>query len=29
VADKGAYYEIEPGVPQSQDGNFAVPLPAA
>ena len=29
VADKGAYYEIEPGVPQSQDGNFALPLPAA
>jgi hypothetical protein len=29
VADKGAYYEIEPGVPQSQDGSFAVPLPAA
>jgi hypothetical protein len=29
VADKGAYYEIEPGVPQSQDGNFAVPPPAA
>ena len=29
VADKGAYYEIEPGVPQSQDGTFSVPLPAA
>jgi hypothetical protein len=29
VADKGAYYEIEPGVPQSQDGSFAVPLPGA
>jgi hypothetical protein len=29
VADKGTYYEIEPGVPQSPDGRFAVPLPAA
>jgi hypothetical protein len=29
VADKGAYYHIEPGVPQSQDGSFAVPLPSA
>ena len=27
VADKGAYYQIEPGVPQIQDGNFSVPLP--
>jgi hypothetical protein len=28
VADKGAYYEIEPGVPQIRDGKFSVPLPA-
>lgn len=27
VADKGAYYEIEAGVPQSADGSFRVPLP--
>ena len=27
VADKGAYYEIEAGVPQSADGSFCVPLP--
>jgi hypothetical protein len=29
VADKGAYYQIEPGVPQMQDGRFSLPLPAA
>jgi hypothetical protein len=29
VADKGAYYEIEAGVPQSADGTFSVPLPDA
>jgi hypothetical protein len=29
TADKGGYYEIEPGVPQSADGTFAVPLPRA
>jgi len=28
VADKGSYYQIEPGVPQVADGNFDVPLPA-
>lgn len=27
VADKGAYYRIEPGVPQLEDGSFSVPLP--
>ena len=27
VADKGGYYQIEPGVPQIQDGNFSVSLP--
>jgi len=27
VADKGGYYQIEPGVPQIKDGSFAVPLP--
>jgi hypothetical protein len=27
VADKGRYYQIEPGVPQIQDGQFFVPLP--
>jgi hypothetical protein len=28
VADKGGYYEIEPGTPQSRDGgNFSVPIP--
>lgn len=27
VADKGAYYEIEAGVPQSASGAFSVPLP--
>ncbi|HEY0767894.1 MAG TPA: GFA family protein [Steroidobacteraceae bacterium] len=26
VADKGDYYEIEPGTPQSTDGTFAVPF---
>lgn len=29
VADKGAYYAIEPGVPQVQDGRFSVALPDA
>jgi hypothetical protein len=29
VADKGAYYQIEPGVPQLKDGRFSVPLPAS
>jgi hypothetical protein len=29
VADKGHYYEIEPGAPQSPDGYFAVPIPEA
>ena len=29
VADKGGYYQIEPGVPQIQDGKFSVPLPDA
>jgi hypothetical protein len=28
VADKGAYYQIEAGVPQSADGKFSLPLPA-
>jgi hypothetical protein len=28
VADKGSYYEIEPGVPQYPDGSFP-PLPSA
>ena len=28
VADKGAYYQIEPGVPQIKDGNFSVPIPS-
>jgi hypothetical protein len=27
VADKGAYYELEDGVPQKQDGSFSVPAP--
>lgn len=27
VADKGAYYELEPGIPQIADGNFAVSVP--
>ncbi|MBV9697261.1 MAG: GFA family protein [Gammaproteobacteria bacterium] len=27
VADKGEYYTLEPGVPQSAGGDFAVPLP--
>lgn len=27
VADKGAYYELEPGVPRIADGNFTVALP--
>jgi hypothetical protein len=26
VADKGAYYEIEPGVPQIKDGRFSLPI---
>ncbi|HUA90730.1 MAG TPA: GFA family protein [Steroidobacteraceae bacterium] len=26
-ADKGAYYEIEPGARQIADGNFSVPIP--
>jgi hypothetical protein len=29
VADKGAYYQIEPGVPQTQDGRFSLAIPAA
>jgi hypothetical protein len=29
VADKGGYYQIEPGVPQSADGTFAVAIPHA
>jgi hypothetical protein len=29
VADKGAYYQIEPGVPHVRDGVFALPIPAA
>lgn len=28
VADKGDYYPIEDGLPQSADGNFPVPIPA-
>jgi hypothetical protein len=28
VADKGTYYQIEPGVPQVADGHFDVPLPS-
>ena len=28
VADKGAYYQIESGVAQIQDGQFSVPLPS-
>jgi hypothetical protein len=28
VADKGAYYEIEPGVPHIKDGRFSLPIPA-
>ncbi len=28
VADKGAYYELEPAVPQIQDGSFSLPIPA-
>jgi hypothetical protein len=28
VADKGAYYSIEDGLPQSADGGFSVPIPA-
>ena len=28
VADKGAYYQIEPGVPQTLDGRFSLPIPA-
>ena len=27
VADKGDYYSIDDGLPQSADGNFAVPIP--
>jgi hypothetical protein len=27
VANKGRYYQIEPGVPQIEDGKFSVPLP--
>jgi hypothetical protein len=27
VADKGEYYDIEPGVPQSRDGTFSVAIP--
>jgi len=29
VADKGAYYQIEPGAPQIQDGSFRLSVPAA
>jgi hypothetical protein len=29
VADKGAYYQIEPGVPQIKDGRFSLPVPVA
>ena len=29
VADKGDYYSIDDGVPQSADGNFSVAIPAA
>ena len=28
VANKGEYYDIEPGVPQSQDGTFSVAIPS-
>jgi len=28
VADKGDYYSIDDGLPQSADGSFAVPIPA-
>lgn len=28
VADKGDYYAIDDGVPQSPDGSFSVPIPA-
>src|SRR5215467_598152 len=28
VADKGDYYSIDDGLPQSADGNFAVPIPS-
>jgi hypothetical protein len=28
VADKGDYYSIEDGLPQSADGSFSVPIPA-
>ena len=28
VADKGAYYQIEPNVPQIRDGRFSLPIPA-
>ncbi len=27
VADKGEYYEIEPGAPQIRDGNFSLAFP--
>jgi len=27
VADKGAYYELDPGMKQVADGQFSVPLP--
>jgi hypothetical protein len=27
VADKGAYYQIEPGVPHITDGKFLLPIP--
>ena len=29
VADKGHYYDIEPGIPQSPDGTFSVAIPGA
>jgi hypothetical protein len=29
VADKGDYYEIEPGTPQSRDGSLSVTFPGA
>ena len=29
VADKGGYYEIEKGVPQSADGTFTAPFPGS
>jgi hypothetical protein len=28
VADKGDYYSIDDGLPQSADGSFSVPIPA-